>query len=211
MREKEGTRNTIVPACCCSNVGPTGPMGPQGPAGPQGPTGPQGPIGATGLTGAVGPAGPQGPMGPQGLAGEAGPQGPTGQPATAENALRYQAGTQTVPAGAALSLAVSQVHSTGSITAAEPGGLTLAAGQYLADFVADAASETGGNLGAVFALNGAALSYAAALFSPGANASGRVVLHTVLDLSDTGTLTVLNNSAGPVLYSNPVLTVVKLA
>jgi hypothetical protein len=168
-------------------------------------------AGAAGATGATGPQGPIGPVGPTGPEGPQGPAGPAGTPATSQNAMRYQAGAQTVAAGDALSLSTSEIHSTDEISAADTTGLTLAAGQYLLGFSADAAIADAGTMGAVFALNGAPMAYTATLMSTEAAAAARLALGCILNLTAAGTVTVLNNAAGDVSYTNPVLTVVKLA
>lgn len=121
--------------------------------------------------------------------------------------MRYTAGAQTVSAGTAVPLTTSVINSTGAITASGTTGLTLAAGQYLLAFVADSAAVTG-NTGAVLGVNGAPLSYTSCLVTGGEQ---RLALQAVLNLTATGTVTVLNNAGNPVTYGNAVLTVVKLA
>jgi len=203
--------------CGCGCTGPAGPMGPQGPTGPQGPIGPQGPVGSVGAQGPAGPAGaagPQGAIGPAGPTGPEGPQGPigpAGTPATSENAMRYQAGSQSVAAGGVLSLSTSVINSTGAISAAGATGLTLAPGQYLLGFTADGDLDDARELGAVFALNGAPLAYTASLLRSSAAFIARIALGSILNLNAAGTVTVLNNADDDVNYQNPVLTVVKLA
>lgn len=183
--------------CCCT--GPAGPMGPQGPVGPQGVAGPAGPQGETG---------PQGPAGPQG---ETGPQGPAGEAATNDNAMCYQAGEQTVAAGGTVELAIQVINSAGAIAASGSTGLSLQPGQYLIAFVSDAWASDSGNLGAVLTLNGAPLSYTAALLSRGGNQDDRIVLQTILNVNAAGTITIVNNTGNQMIYENPILTAVKLA
>lgn len=224
---------------CGSNVGPAGPMGLQGPPGPMGPAGPQGPqgvpgpvgatgpagaAGATGATGAqgpqgvpgpVGPAGPQGEtgaIGPAGPAGATGPAGPAGVTATNQNAMLYAAPVQTVASGETLTLGTSQINSTdGSITASGTDGLTLTAGQYLVTFVSDASITEAGTIGAALALDGVALPYAvSALASTGADGD-RIMVSAIVNVTDTGTLTVLNNTGSTNSFENSTLAVTKLA
>ena len=192
---------------CCSCTGPSGPMGPQGPAGPQGPIGPQGPVGETGAAGPAGLPGPSGPRGETGLPGPRGPAGPAGEPATAENAMRYQAEEQTVASGAALTLGVDEVHSRGAISASGDGGLLLSAGRYFVSFAADAQTDGAEGLGAVFALNAATLPFTAALLM---QKEARLTLAALLDLTAAGILTVENNSAGEARYRSAVLTAIRL-
>jgi len=104
------------PSNCCAipcSVGPQGPQGPRGFQGFQGPTGPIGPTGATGSTGATGATGPIGPVGPTGATGATGSTGSTGAtgPTGATGVLPINVFgsfisniTQTVGAGAAISL-----------------------------------------------------------------------------------------------------------
>ncbi len=158
-----------------------------------------------GSTGPAGPMGPQGPIGPQG------PVGPAGTSATSRNAMRYQAGTQTVAAGETVSLSTGVIHSDGDIGDAGPTGLTLAPGQYLLGFTTDAGVDAAGELGAVFVLNGAPLAYTASRLVTSAAFAMRIALSAVLDLSAAGTVAVRNNTGGAVNYTDPVLTVVKLA
>lgn len=154
--------------------------------------------------GCTGPAGPMGPQGPQG------PAGPAGASATSQNAMRYQAGTQTVGAGGVLSMSTSVIHSVGAISASGASGLTLTPGQYLLGFTADAALADTGELGAVLALNGVPLAYTASLLTSSASHTVSIALSSILNLNAAGTVTVRNN-ADDANYTNPVLTVVKLA
>ena len=205
-----GAQGPAGPAGATGPQGAIGPVGPEGPQGPIGLTGPAGPQGEPGPTGATGPQGPQGPIGPTGATGPQGPVGPAGTPATSQNAMRYQAGTQSVAAGGVLSLSTSVINSTGAISAAGATGLTLTPGQYLLGFTADGDLDNAGELGAVFALNGVPLAYTASLLRTSAAFVERIALGSILNLNAAGTVTVLNN-ADDVNYRNPVLTVVKLA
>ncbi len=122
--------NAVILPISGGSVGPTGPTGLQGPAGttgPNGPTGPQGLAGANGaagtngLPGATGATGSQGidgsngatgPTGPQGLAGNDGATGPTGaqgNPATDDQTLNWNNGsnTLTISGGNAVVLPIS--------------------------------------------------------------------------------------------------------
>lgn len=211
---------------CGSNVGPAGPMGLQGPPGPQGPqgpqgipgpAGPQGPQGATGATGATGPAGPAGETGPAGATGATGatgPAGPAGETATNQNAMLYNAAAQTVPTATAIPLATNVINSTGAIAASGTTGVTLTPGQYLVSFDSDATvteATAGESVGAALALNGTAAPYAVSSVAAEANSPHRISLDAIVNLADTETLTVLNNTGNSVNYTNSTLTVTKLA
>jgi len=210
--------------------GPMGPAGPQGPQGVPGPAGAAGPAGATGATGATGPQGPQGvpgpvgpagpqgetgatgPAGPTGATGATGPAGPAGETATNQNAMLYAAPVQTVASGETLTLGTSQINSTdGSITASGTDGLTLTAGQYLVNFVSDASIAEAGSIGAALALDGTALPYATAALASTAADGDRIVLSAIVNVTGTGTLTVLNNTGSTNSFENSTLTVTKLA
>ena len=142
--------------------------------------------------------------------GPAGPQGPEGAAATSRNAMRYRAGEQTVAPGDALALDIAEIHADGSISTAGTTGLALAPGQYLLGFVADAARTDAGELGAVLALNGAPLLYTATSVAAGEDAAVRLALTSLLTLTASGTVTVLNSSDGELRYRDPVLTAVRL-
>ena len=129
--------------------------------------------------------------------------------AALDNALRYQAGTQTLAAGGALRLETCMIHGQAAIEADGDTGLRLAAGQYLIGFSADAAG--GGSLGAVLALNGAPLRYTAAGLSAAGSRDARLTLQTILHLRAPGTVTVVNSADCALRYTDPVLTVVRLA
>lgn len=166
---------------CCSSVGPAGPMGPRGPQGPQGLPGPQG------------------------------VPGPAGTAATAENAMAYSIGEQTVAPGGAVSFEVQEVHSARGITAGTE-GFRLPAGQYLLGFVSDARAAGTGVLGAVLSLSGVPLAYTESRIDAGQeNPQTRLSLYAVLTLTAEGQLTVVNNTANDVIYDFPVLTAVRLA
>ena len=208
---------------CGSNVGPAGPMGPQGPTGAQGPqgiqgpAGPVGPAGPQGATGATGAAGPQGATGATGAAGPAGPAGatgatgPAGATATNQNAMFYDVAGQTVAAGGTLTLPVNIINSTGDISASGTTGVNLAAGQYLVSFVTDAGVSASGTIGAVLRLTAGPVTFTVSNIAVSGAANERLTLNAVLTLPAADTLTVLNNTAGTVSYSNSVLTIVKLA
>ena len=149
-------------------------------------------------------AGQPGPQGP------AGPQGPMGAAATAENAMRYSTGAQTVAAAAALTLPTTVLHAQGAISEAGTSGLTLTPGVYLALFTADCSGEAAGDLGAVLALNDAELAYTAARLPAEAGEKRRLTLQTLLELTAAGTLTVRNQTPGGLVYENAVLTVLRL-
>lgn len=175
-------------ACSCgcgSNVGPAGPMGLQGPAGPQGPQGVQGPPG---------------------------PAGATGTTATNQNAMLYQSAAQSVTAGDALTLGTNQINSTGDIAASGTTGVTLAPGQYLVTFAADASVTGDGTIGAALALGGTALDYAASSRAQTADSdTERIALTAIVAPTALQALTVINNTTTANSYTNATLTVVKLA
>ena len=190
---------------CGSNVGPAGPMGLQGPPGPQGPAGPQGPQGLTG------PAGLQGPPGPTGATGATGATGPAGATATNENAMLYNTAVQEVAAGGTLTFASSTINSTGDIALSGTTGLSLAAGQYLVAFSADALLTEAGTIGAALVLNGVEQPYGIISVDSTDAADERISTTVILNLSTTQTLSVVNTAANPIAYANAVLTVVELA
>lgn len=154
------TNPTIVvgPTGAQGPIGPQGIQGPAGPAGPVGATGPQGPVGATGPQGAQGPAGatgPQGPQGPAGPAGATGPQGPQGPagPALNENATIYNAASQSLTSGTAVSLPT--VLTNNSLTTTTANTITVpSAGAYQISYTTSAATgaESGDNV--AVAVNG---------------------------------------------------------
>ena len=210
--------------------GPPGPMGPAGAQGPQGipgPAGATGPAGAPGATGAAGPQGPQGEVGPAGPQGEAGPAGPTGatgatgatgpagpagETATNQNAMLYAVDTQIVPRGSTLNFTASKINSTdGSITASGTDGLILTDGQYLVNFVSDVNVSAAGDGGVALALDGTALPHAVSSIFTSDTEGGRTALTTIVTLSESGTLSVINNSTNTISYENSTLTVVKLS
>lgn len=217
------TNNCNGSCSCCgcgSNVGPAGPMGLQGPPGPQGPqgiqgipgpVGPTGPQGATGATGAAGAAGATGPAGPAGATGATGPAGADGTAATNQNALLYSVAPQTVSNGDTVDLGTNVINSTGDITASGTNGVTLAPGQYLVTFVSDTSNTAAGNLGATIAVNGTALPEANSSVTTTAAGEDRTTLSTIVNLTDTGIVTVLNDTDNAVTYANSTLTVTKLA
>lgn len=181
-------------ACSCgcgSNVGPAGPMGLQGPAGPQGPQGVQGPPGPAGATGATGAA---------------------GATATNQNAMLYQSAAQSVTAGDALTLGTNQINSIGDIAASGTTGVTLAPGQYLVTFAADASVTGDGTIGTALALGGTALDYAASSRAQTADTgTERIALTAIVAPTASQALTVINNTTTANSYTNATLTVVKLA
>lgn len=154
------TNPTIVvgPTGAQGPIGPQGIQGPAGPAGPVGATGPQGPVGTTGPQGAQGPAGatgPQGPQGPAGPAGATGPQGPQGPagPALNENATIYNAASQSLTSGTAVSLPT--VLTNNSLTTTTANTITVpSAGAYQISYTTSAATgaESGDNV--AVAVNG---------------------------------------------------------
>lgn len=230
------TNNCPGFGCCCggcgSNIGPAGPMGPQGPVGAQGPAGPQGtqgipgpqgpagPVGATGATGAPGapgatgpqgPAGPAGPTGATGATGATGPQGPAGVAATSENAVRFNIAPQTVAAGAMLDLPTAQINSTGSIANSGTNGFVLQPGQYLVTTSTDAAIDAAGTAGVAIAENGAALGNAQTAVPRTDAGTEQLDISEILNITAPTTLTLMNNTANPVTYTNTALNVVRLA
>lgn len=132
--------------------GPAGPVGATGPQGPVGATGPQGPVGATGPQGAQGPAGPVGPVGPAGATGPQGPQGPTG-PALNENATIYNAASQSLTSGTAVSLPT--VLTNNSLTTTTANTITVpSAGAYQISYTASAATGAVSGDNVAVAVNG---------------------------------------------------------
>ena len=192
-------------------AGPQGPIGPQGPQGIPGPEGAVGPVGPAGPAGAAGPAGPTGPAGAAGAAGATGPAGADGTTATNQNAVLYAAAPQTAANGGTVTLGTNVINSTGDITASGTDGVTLTPGQYLVTFVSDTSNAAAGNLGASLALNGTALPDAVSSRATDAAGAERTTLSTIVNLADTGTLTVLNGTGNDVTYANSTLTVTKLA
>ena len=134
------------------------------------------------------------------------PDGCPGESLRAD-AMRYQPGQQRTPGGGTLLLAVSDCRGEG-VSAPGESGLLLARGRWLLSFAADASGED--EVGAVFALNGAPLSFAETRL-PRAEFSRRLALTAVLDLNAAGLLTVQNNSAAELSYRSAVLTAVRLS
>lgn len=134
-------------------------------------------------------------------------------PSRAEGAIagatRYRAEKQLVPSGGTLLLEVSESEGEG-IAASGDGGLLLQRGRCLVSFTADAQESGQGELGAVFALNGATLPFTAALLPAADGGKQRVALTALLDLRAAAILTVENNCGGEVRYENAVLTALKL-
>lgn len=124
-------------------------------------------------------------------------------------AMRYRAQVQRVPSGGTLLLEVSESEGEG-IAASGDGGLLLERGRCLVSFTADAQESGQGELGAVFALNGATLPFTAALLPAADGGKQRVALTALLDLRAAAILTVENNCSGEVRYENAVLTAVRL-
>ncbi len=151
------TNPTIVvgPTGAQGPIGPQGIQGPVGPAGPVGATGPQGPVGATGPqgpVGATGPQGAQGPAGPVGATGPQGPQGPTG-PALNENATIYNAASQSLTSGTAVSLPT--VLTNNSLTTTTANTITVpSAGAYQISYTASAATGAVSGDNVAIAVNG---------------------------------------------------------
>lgn len=140
--------------CCCGRnqirpiintnptivVGPTGAQGPIGPQGIQGPAGPAGPVGATG------------PQGAQGPAGATGPQGPTG-PALNENATIYNAASQSLTSGTAVSLPT--VLTNNSLTTTTANTITVpSAGAYQISYTTSVATGAVSGDNVAVAVNG---------------------------------------------------------
>lgn len=151
------TNPTIVvgPTGAQGPIGPQGIQGPAGPAGPVGATGPQGPVGATGPQGPVGATGPQGAQGPAGPAGATGPQGPQGPtgPALNENATIYNAASQSLTSGTAVSLPT--VLTNNSLTTTTANTITVpSAGAYQISYTASAATGAVSGDNVAVAVNG---------------------------------------------------------
>ena len=126
--------------------------------------------------------------------------------------MLYAAPAQTVASGDTLTLGSSQIISpTAAIALSGTDGLTLAPGQYLVSFVSDASVTAAGTMGAALALDGVALPYATAALATTGTDVDRVALSAILNLTDSGTLTVLNNTGSENSYENSTLTAVKLA
>lgn len=148
------TNPTIVvgPTGAQGPIGPQGIQGPAGPAGPVGATGPQGPVGATGPQGPVGATGPQGAQGPAGATGPQGPQGPTG-PALNENATIYNAASQSLTSGTAVSLPT--VLTNNSLTTTTANTITVpSAGAYQISYTTSAATGAVSGDNVAVAVNG---------------------------------------------------------
>ncbi|HCG57909.1 MAG TPA: collagen-like protein [Clostridiales bacterium] len=151
------TNPTIVvgPTGAQGPIGPQGIQGPVGPAGPVGATGPQGPVGATGPqgpVGATGPQGAQGPAGPVGATGPQGPQGPTG-PALNENATIYNAASQSLTSGTAVSLPT--VLTNNSLTTTTANTITVpSAGAYQISYTTSVATGAVSGDNVAIAVNG---------------------------------------------------------
>lgn len=126
--------------------------------------------------------------------------------------MLYQTAAQSVATDTPLTLATSTINSTGDITLSGTNGVTLAPGQYLVTFAADAAVTGDGNIGASLALDGTALAYAtASQAQTAASGAERIALTAIIAPTASQTLTVRNATGNTVSYTDSTLTVVKLA
>ena len=206
--------------CCCGRnqirpiintnptivVGPTGAQGPIGPQGIQGPVGPAGPVGATGPQGAQGPAGP---VGPAGATGPQGPQGPQG-PALNENATIYNAASQSLTSGTAVSLPT--VLTNNSLTTTTANTITVpSAGAYQISYTTSAATGAVSGDNVAVAVNGVVQTPTQRSLSTTQGVSATYVLN--LSANDAITIvptvteaTTLTNTGGP----SATLTVIRV-
>ena len=206
--------------CCCGRnqirpiintnptivVGPTGAQGPIGPQGIQGPVGPAGPVGATGPQGAQGPAGP---VGPAGATGPQGPQGPQG-PALNENATIYNASSQSLTSGTAVSLPT--VLTNNSLTTTTANTITVpSAGAYQISYTTSAATGAVSGDNVAVAVNGVVQTPTQRSLSTTQGVSATYVLN--LSANDAITIvptvtgaTTLTNTGGP----SATLTVIRV-
>ncbi len=156
--------NSVVLPISGGSVGPTGPTGVQGAAGAAGPAGADGATGPTGPQGAAGVAGPAGANGATGPTGLAGATGPQGDPATDDQTLNWNGGsnTLTISGGNSVVLPISggsvgptgpqgTAGATGPAGTAGPTGPQGIAGPQGLQGVAGPAGPAGAN-----GLNGAA-------------------------------------------------------
>ena len=126
--------------------------------------------------------------------------------------MLYLADLQSVAHAAALSFTGSAINSpSGAITSTAANTLTLAAGQYLVNFVSDASITEAGSIGAALALNGTALPYAAAALSASSADADRIAISAIVSPTASSNLTVINNSGSTIGYENSTLTAVRLA
>ena len=101
------------------------------------------------------------------------------------------------------------VNSTGDIAVTDT-TVTLAPGQYLVNFEADASRGNTGLVGVGLAVNGTILPYTETDLSTNGGEQQRLSTSTIINATGTDTLTVVNNSGSPNNYENSSLTVVKL-
>ncbi len=211
------TNPTVVvgPTGAQGPIGPQGIQGPQGPAGPAGATGPQGPVGATGPQGPIGATGPQGaqgpagPVGPAGATGPQGPQGPTG-PALNENATIYNAASQALTSGTAVSLPT--VLTNNSLTTTTANTITVpSAGAYQISYTTSAATGAVSGDNVAVAVNGVVQTPTQRSLSTTQGVSATYVLN--LSANDAITIvptvtgaTTLTNTGGP----SATLTVIRV-
>ena len=102
------------------------------------------------------------------------------------------------------------ITSTGDITASGTTGVTLAPGQYLVNFEADASRRNSGLVGVGLALNGTVLPYTMTDLNTNGGEQQRLSTSTIINATGNDTLTVVNNTGSPIFYENSSLTVVKL-
>ena len=207
-----GAQGPIGPQGIQGPAGPAGPVGATGPQGPVGATGPQGPVGATGPQGAQGPAGPAGPAGPVGPAGATGPQGPQGPtgPALNENATIYNAASQSLTSGTAVSLPT--VLTNNSLTTTTANTITVpSAGAYQISYTTSAATGAVSGDNVAVAVNGVVQTPTQRSLSTTQGVSATYVLN--LSANDAITIvptvtgaTTLTNTGGP----SATLTVIRV-
>lgn len=160
-------------------------------------------VGIPGPQGVPGPAGPQGPQGPTGATGPAGmlPN---------ENATVYNASTQTITTGTALTLPT--VLTNNSLTSTGSGLTVTNGGTYLVSFTTGTATDATGTDNVGIALNGTILTATQRLLTTAMGTSGTFVLN--LTAGDTLTLiptvtgaTAINDTG----ESSATLTVVRIS
>ena len=189
-------------------TGPTGPAGATGPTGPAGATGPTGPTGPAGATGPTGPAGATGPTGPAGEVGPTGPAGADGTTATASNALAYTVAAGEVDAGELVPLETVNIQGA-DITQQGDNTLLLQPGTYLVQFVSDVGGSNE-QVGASLQNGAGQIANAATLISSDGNDTLRVVLSSIVTVTEADTLAVVNNTDETLEYQRSSLTVTKL-
>lgn len=153
-------------------------------------------------------AGPTGPMGVPSAVGSTGPTGPTGEAATSSNALAYTVAASTVAAGAEVPLETVNIQGP-DISQSDANTLLLQPGTYLVQFVSDV-SGTNADFGAALQNTAGIITNAASIINVNGVGEERIVLSSILNVTEADTLSVVNNTSDELTYQRSSLTVTKL-